>query len=165
MLLRYAKDAFDEAGVPDGDLDVRLVAEARRRVDRVTFDEYPAHGVERRQSRLFTVLVKVIYDRAVQMPLQEVAAALVLREIGVMKLRAFRVGPAEAVIGGFQSLHGIVGHKIEAVSKVDDRADDKWLVELLTLYRFVCPLEAPDRVRFPEIDPGTKLVIFVDADP
>ena len=87
--MRHAEDALDEAGVPDGDLDVGLVAKTRRRVDRVTFDKYATNGVERRQSRLFTVLVKVIYDRAVEMPLQEVAAALVLREIGVMELRAF----------------------------------------------------------------------------
>lgn len=165
MLLRHAEDALDEAGVADGDLDVGLVAEARRRVDRITFDKYATHGVERDCSGLFAVLVEVIYDRAVEMPLQEVAAALVLREIGVMELRAFRVGPAEAVIGGFQSLHGIMGHEIEAVPEVDDCTDDKWLIELLTLHRFVCPLEAPDRVRIPEIDSGTKPVIFVDADP
>jgi hypothetical protein len=58
-----------------------------------------------------------------------------------------------------------VGHEIEAVPEVDDRTDDKWLVELFTLHRFVCPLEAPDRVRCPEIDSGTKSVILVDADP
>lgn len=143
MLLRHAEDALDEAGIADGDLDVGLVAEARRRVDRVTFDKYPAHGVERDCSSLFAVLVEVIYDRAVEMPLQQVTTALVLGEVGVMELRAFRVGPAEAVIGGFQSLHGIVGHEIEAVPEVDNRTDDKWLVELLTLHCFVCPLEAP----------------------
>ena len=62
-------------------------------------------------------------------------------------------------------MHGVVGHEIEAVPEVDDRTDDKWLVELLTLHRFVCLLKAPDRVRLPEIDPGTKPVIFVDAEP
>src|SRR3954454_11546260 len=100
MLLRHAKDALDEAGVPDGDLDVSLLAKTRRRVDRITLHEYPAHGVERRHSRLLTVFVKVIYDRAVEMPLQEVAAAFVFRKVGIMELRAFRVGSAEAVIGG-----------------------------------------------------------------
>jgi hypothetical protein len=165
MLLRHAKDALDQAGVPDGDLNVGLVAESRRWVDRITLHKDATHRVERDRSRLFKVFVKVIYDRAVEMPLQQVAAALVLREVGVMKLRALRVGSAEAVIGGFQSVHGVVGHEIEAVPKVDDRADDKRLIELLTLHRFICPLETSDRVRFLEIDPGTKPIIFVDAGP
>jgi hypothetical protein len=34
VLLRYAEDALDEAGVPDCDLDVGLLAKTRRWVDR-----------------------------------------------------------------------------------------------------------------------------------
>lgn len=58
-------------------------------VDRVAFHEYATHGVERRQSHLFAVLVNVIYNRTVEMPLQEVAAAFVFWKVGVMELRAF----------------------------------------------------------------------------
>src|SRR4051812_9689323 len=152
MLLRYAKDAFDQARVTDGDLNVGLVAESCRWIDRIALHKHAAHEVERDRSGLFPILMKVIYDGAIEMSLQQVTAALVLGEVGIMKLRALRVGFAKAVVRGFQSAHGIVGHEIEAVSEIDDSADHERLIELLTLHRFICPLETSDRVRFPEID-------------
>ena len=81
--------------------------------------------------------MEVIYDRAVEMPLKQIMAALVLGEGGIMKHRALRVGFAKAVARGFQSVHGIVGHEIEAVSEIDDSADHERLIELPPPYRFV----------------------------
>src|SRR6185312_537740 len=78
--VRYAENSLDAGGFPDANLNMRLLVETGRRVDGFAFSEQCAYSVKCWPAGLVVEHVKILNHRTVELPVEAVAAALILRQ-------------------------------------------------------------------------------------
>ncbi len=74
FLRRYPEDALDDVGIADADLNVRLLAKARVRINGSAFDEHAANGIESRLAAAGPDSMEMLENGAVEMAEEQIAA-------------------------------------------------------------------------------------------
>jgi hypothetical protein len=152
------KHAFDRVQISNRNLDVRLCIKPGAGIDRRAFGENASHSIDGRERLRLQNAMQAANDSAVEISAKSVRIISGQFDANSRTCR-------QAVISDLYPLNARRRCQVEAKPEFDDRADNEWLVDVAALprSRFPRKIETPPRIRFPEINTGTKPIIIVVA--
>jgi hypothetical protein len=157
MFRRNAKYAFDRLQISNGNLDVGFRIEARFGVDGPALGENASHRIDGRQRLGLQDTMQATNDSTIKIATKSV------RTVPGKLDTANRGTCRQTVVRDLDPLNAHGRCQVEAQPEFNHRTDNERLADVTALPggRFPRKIEAPLRIRLPEINSGTKPIVVV----